>query len=359
MIRVRIADALDQPRLIAFIRDHWSSTHIFTQRPDVFAWQYLQSDGRLNMVIAEDDTPPDTPVLGVLGFIPLGRFAPTLGDRDLMLAIWKVREQGAPPGLGLRLLKFLQAELSPRLIAAIGTSKMVRPIYEVLGYEVGELRHSALFHPGRREALRVARGVPASAFEPAVQVPARALELVPIDESASTRLRDAVDRVARVTPPTKSWDYLVQRYLRHPWYRYETHAVRCESEVVAVVVWRAVEAAGARVLRIVDIVGDTAWLGDARFALQQAVVARDAEYVDLVQWGVDESALEGGGFVGTSTHPELVLPNYFSPFEPRNVEIELAFKLVDGSGSPVQLYRADSDQDRPNLPSELDPVAAT
>jgi hypothetical protein len=91
VIRIRTADAADEPRLRAFIHDHWSSTHIFVERPEVFRWQYLQDDGRFNMVLAEDTNATDDGVLGVLGFIPLGRFDPALGDRDVLLAIWKVR----------------------------------------------------------------------------------------------------------------------------------------------------------------------------------------------------------------------------------------------------------------------------
>lgn len=352
MITVRVAERADQVRLVEFIRDHWSATHIFTERPDLFAWQYLQSDGRLNMMLAEDDG-PERRVLGVLGFIPMGRFAPELGDRDLMLAIWKVRDDGAPPGLGLRMLKMLQRELSPRLIAAIGTSEMVRPIYEVLGYQVGALRQSAIFHPGRAGQLRVASGAPNAAFEAADPVSTDTLELLAVGESAPRELRDAVDRFAAAATPAKSWEYIRERYLQHPWYRYDVRVVQRHGEPVAVVVWRAVDAPGGRVLRIVDIVGDVEWLEHARFALQREVIEHDAEYIDLMQCGIDDSILQAAGFVGVDTDPGLMLPNYFSPFEARNIVIELAYKVLDGSDSPVRLYRADSDQDRPNLAADL------
>ncbi|WP_419476388.1 hypothetical protein, partial [Ilumatobacter sp.] len=222
--------------MIEFIRDHWSATHIFTEHPDVFAWQYQQDDGRLNMVLAEDDS-PERPVLGVLGFIPMGRFAPALGDDDLMLAIWKVRDSGVPPGLGLRLLKFLQRELAPRLIAAIGTSEMVRPIYEVLGYQVGALHQSAIFHPGRQGALRVAQGVPEASFRTAEPVPPEVLALVPIADEPG--FRTAVDRIARTGVPAKNWNYVDERYLRHPWFSYDVRAVHYHGEFAAVLVWRA------------------------------------------------------------------------------------------------------------------------
>lgn len=353
VIEVGFARREDRDRLVEFIRDHWSSTHVFVQRPDVFDWQYLQADGRLNMVMAASTDAPGRPVLGVLGFIPMGRFDPALGDRDVTLAIWKVRDDGSPPGLGLRLLKYLQAQLRPRLIAAIGTSQMVRPIYEVLGYRVGSLHQAAIFNPDRRETLFIADQVPAAAFEPASRIPSSTLELVDVDRSVGAEDRARIDRVAAAATPSKSWDYIVERFVDHPWYRYEVKAVRHRGQLTSVVVWRVVEAEGSRVLRIVDVIGDPGWLADARFALQRRVAEIDAEYVDVTQSGIDPDALHAAGFVSTREHPDLVLPNHFAPFERRRVDIEIAHKVLDGSDAAVRLFRADSDQDRPNQVSQL------
>ena len=112
-------------------------------------------------------------------------------------------------------------------------------------------------------------------------------------------------------------------------------------------------------LRIVDIVGDTEWLDHATHALQNVILDAQAEYIDLVQWGIDAARLEAAGWVSPATTEGLVLPNYFSPFERRNIEIGMVVKLFGdepGNGS-VRLYRADSDQDRPNRVSDLDPIA--
>lgn len=350
VIRVRFAQRDDTARVIEFIRDHWSRTHVFVDRPDVFEWQHQQADGRLNAVLAESDDEPGTPVVGLLGFIPTGRFDPALADRDVALAIWKVREHGVPPGLGLRLLKFLHSELKPRLVMAIGISDIVVPIYKVLRYEVGTMGHAALFHPGRGGDVVVASGVPARAFVPVDR--ASAVDLVVVDREAPSAMRDAIDRLAGEGLPAKSMRYVGERYLAHPWYRYEVRAVVHASRVVAVVVWRAVEARGRRVLRIVDIIGEVDWLPHGGERLRQEVVTANAEYIDLVHWGVPSELLDAAGFVSTASEPDLVLPNYFSPFERRNIEIGASARAVD-AGLPLRMFRADSDQDRPNRSAEL------
>ncbi len=352
MIRVRLAQSDDQEPLIEFIRDHWSSTHIFTKEPDVFAWQYRQSDGRLNMIMAEDVSDDGRSVIGVLGFIPMGRFDPSLGDADITLAIWKVRD-GSPPGLGLRLLKQLQAELQPRLVAAIGISDMVGPIYKVLRYDVAALDHSAIFNPDRVGRLRLADGVPDYAFASADPTWPDNVQLAPLDASTDAHVRTIVDDLATAALPVKSWEYIAARFLRHPWYDYSVFLVNHDGIPAAVVVWRTVTVEGTRVLRIVDIIGDTRWLADAHRALLTQVIDVDAEYIDLMQWGIDDDVMDAAGFVRVRSFPDMVIPNYFSPFERRNVEIALACKIADTVDAPVHLYRADSDQDRPNTTSDV------
>ena len=85
VIQTRLATRADRAALIGFIRDHWSASHVFVHAPEVFDWQYGQADGRLNLVLAKQDGV----ILGVLGFIPMGRFDPALGDEDCLLALWK------------------------------------------------------------------------------------------------------------------------------------------------------------------------------------------------------------------------------------------------------------------------------
>ena len=349
MIRTRFATAGDRDRLVEFIREHWIAEHVFTERPDLLDWQHLEGDGRLNFVLAEDDAGA---VLGILGFIPLGHFDPALGARDITLAIWKVRDEGVPPGVGLNLLKHLRNQLDPRLIAAIGTSEMVRPLYRALRYSVATMQHCALFGPRDDREIAIASGVPAHAF--AAAEPSGRLELRPLTSTAPPDVREAVDRVAGGAVPAKSWAYLAMRYLAHPWYRYTLRAVHVDGTLVAVVVWRSVTAEGSTVLRIVDIAGDTGWLVHATHALQHEVAAAQAEYIDLVQWGVDPAYLDA--WVSPASTAGLVLPNYFSPFERRNIEIGLAVKLFDGEPAEgtVHLYRGDSDQDRPNRVTELE-----
>lgn len=338
VIQTRLATVADRAALIGFIRDHWSASHVFVHAPEVFDWQYGQADGRLNMVLAEQDGA----ILGVLGFIPMGRFDPALGDEDCLLALWKVRDDLAPPGLGLRLLKFIQSQLKPRLIGAIGISDMVGPIYRALGYSLDRLHQAAIFNPAARGATRIASGVPEAAFAGGGDAGGYRIDRLTDSDAA------AIEALAQAGVPRKSFAYVRDRYLNHPFYRYTCAVIRAGDRVDALAVWRAVTCNGATILRIVDIIGGTDWLAHGRALLLPQVQAAGAEYIDLMQMGTPDEVLRAGGWISPDWAEGLILPNYFAPFEPRNITVALAWKPFGGDRGAVRFYRADSDQDRPN-----------
>lgn len=338
---IRLAMPAEQPALLQFLRAHWSERHVFVRAPDLFEWQYAGNADRFNMILATNGSV----IHGVLGFIPMGRFDPELDDTDVMLSVWKAQPE-APPGIGLFLLKTLATKLNSRLVGAIGITEEVKPLYRALGYTLGDLHQAAIFNPDAPQQ-RIAAGVPAAAFAGSLASAGR-WSLSRHTASEVVALAPVLDRLGRSGLPQKSAAYVTARFLQHPWYDYHCGLVCRDGEPDALCVWREVEAEGARILRIVDIVGDTGWLAAGKALLQPLLRETGADYIDLMQLGTPAEVLSAGGWLSPDACPGLVLPNYFAPFERRTITISCAWKLREPSGLPMRLYRADSDQDRPN-----------
>lgn len=360
-VEIRFARLSDEQEIVAFLRDHWSPSHIFVTHPEVMRWQHTMPDAvsdDLNFVIARRAGAADRGgILALLGFIPFRKFDPQAHWSEVALAIWKVREDAGMPGLGLQLLKTLGRAYQPAMICAIGTSQVVRPIYTALGYTVGALTHAALFRESWAAGETIAVGVPDVArrhiaADPSVVLSSIRGEALPPGLSSSD-----VDELAAGRIPRKSWTYVVNRYLRHPYYKYEVRAAYLDGVLCAVFVWRKVSAPSGYALRIVDILGDPNVLARCGALLRCELAESGSEYLDVMCWGVDDLALSNGGFVCPDDHEQLIIPNYFEPFERKNVRIEIAFRIDRALGNlKVQLFRADSDQDRPN---RLDALAGT
>lgn len=357
-IAIRFASGADEGAILAFLRSHWRENHIFVIHPEVMRWQHQSSSTDkpgLNFVLAERvSNEGATDLMGLLGFIPFRHFDPAADWSEIALAIWKVREDAGAPGLGLQLLKTLQRTLNPSMVCAIGISPVVKPIYKVLGYRLGALSQAVIFPAQKPAATLIAQNVPASAYQPIHPDPTVTLRDLPEEPVSGEISADSIDALSIGRLPRKSLAYIRNRYLRHPWYRYQLKTILADGRLRAVIVLRRVDVPhlASQVLRIVDVIGDAEVLARCGHCLQQLVQRSGCEYLDLMQHGMDGQALAAGGFVTRGDHPSMVVPNYFEPFESRNVDIELAYRVEpDFSNYKVCLFRADSDQDRPNLPS--------
>lgn len=325
-VRIHAASDADRADLLAFLDEHWRRGHVFVRRPDLLDWQHAEPGGGLNFLLATEGGA----LVAVLGYLPLRHFDPDLPECDVFLAIWKVRDDTAAPGLGIALLQALRRRLRPDLVGAIGLSAMVLPIYRALGFAVGRLDHHVLFADGR------------GGFAVASRVPAR--PAVRTGSAVLCPAGDVPDAVFAAARPRKSVAYLEARYTAHPDYRYRLDALEVGGQMRAVVAWRRVEARGSAVLRIVDLLGDDAVLAECGPAFQRLLAEQGAEYLDVYAHGLSTPALAAAGFVDRQAHPGLVVPNHFEPFEDRNVELDYAVRAP----GPVRLLRGDADQDRPS-----------
>lgn len=357
-ISIRFATLADEPALLRFLEEHWRKNHIFIKHPELMRWQHAitrDPAGRLTFLLAERKSESASPeLLGILGFIPFHHFHGNREWSDLSLAIWKVRDDAGTPGLGIQMLKALQSAYKPAMIAAIGISGMVKPMYQAMGYRLGHLAQAALFPEDDPACKTTDLNVPMIARQSLTPDPEVRLEPVALGHESEGDVSAEIDALAAAQVPRKSWAYLVARYHDHPSYRYTLRAVTIRGQLEAVLVWRSVAAPFGTILRIVDLVGAPESLARCGTLLRDELRVADACYIDLMAWGVDMAVLSRGGFVSLDDYPDLVLPNYFSPYEARNIRIDLAVKTIRSiEDLPLRLYRADSDQDRPNLSEDM------
>jgi hypothetical protein len=352
--RVRLATAEDDGRLLAFLERYWRTGHVFVRQPELYRWQHSAPDAPAarNFTLGLDEQTDD--LLAVQGFIPLRRFDPQLPCHDCFLAIWKTRDDAGVPGLGVRLYQFLLDEIRPDLVAVIGLSRMVIPLYRALRFRVGLFDHHAFFN---RAASRysIAEGVPPlPPLLPAVST--HELHTATREVDVPAAVATAVHHWGQAQRPQKSWRYVVQRYLRHPVYDYRLSWLTRGGAPVSAFVWRSTAVDSASVLRLVDVLGDTSHWRQCEGHFQSLLEAENAEYLDLYHHGLLPADLEAAGFVNRRTTPGLVVPNYFQPFVRQNVELDYGYRFYGPASGPVRLFRGDADQDRPNEPGPFRPM---
>ncbi len=291
---IRLALADDYPAICAYLEAHWRKEHIFTKSKALFDWQHWnKAKQHYHFVLG---CAPDGAIHGVFGFVPNGQFDPALGYDTIFLCIWSVCEEARGQKLGTRMLDFIEETYKPTMIATNGASEMSLLIYQARGWETGKLEHWYM----RTHSASRGNG--------------------PWEGDHGL--------------PLKSQKYFQARYVEHPFYKYDAWHPHIAARICD---------GPIRVMRIVEFANPES-LGAVEW---RAIAMRgNVDFIDCYCAGVDAGAMMRAGFQRRISD-EVIIPNYFEPYEHRNVDINYAVKAP--KGMPWRITRGDGDMDRPNV----------
>ena len=143
--------------------------------------------------------------------------------------------------------------------------------------------------------------------------------------------------------PYKSKEYVKRRYFDHPIYKYLVYKVLINnSKTSSIVVLRKEKVKDLCALRLIDFIGNYENLTYLTSQLDSIAKQNNAEYIDMYEFGLSDTILKKAGWICVE-NSDNIIPNYFSPFEKRNIDI-----YICTTNEKVVLFKGDGDQDRPN-----------
>ena len=332
MYEIRLCRYDEINKLQSFIDIHWKKDHILSINTSLLKWQHFnKEDNVLNFVVAWDSV-TDT-FIGILGFIPLNHFDKKLNSGDLWLAIWKVAENNTQPGLGLLLFEYLEEKYGPKSIGSIGINLRVKKVYDLLKFQTNKTNQ--YYYLNSCKDFRIA------------EIPILAERPSPLNSNFILSKIDDLKKISNFNinyKPFKSIQYLINRYQQHPIYTYSFYLISSDQKEFAILVLRKVSLNNSSCLRIVDVLGDLSKIGSLESALNEMLKEHNAEYIDCINFGIEEETFKKLGF--QKRNNEVIIPNYFEPFEKKNIDIQFAIKTDYNN---YIIFKGDSDQDRPNF----------
>ena len=171
-------------------------------------------------------------------------------------------------------------------------------------------------------------------------------------ENARVKIReldrsDDINQLHNVYVPQKDSAYIENRYLKHPVYHYRLWGIYQDDILECIWITRKVSVKNAVCIRIVDMVGDLNRLSNIRAEVIRLLNEHNAEYIDCYNYGIPDDVFTRTGFNEVSENNNVIVPNYFEPFEKRNVDIHYA--VYSSNHIPVVIFKGDGDQDRPSI----------
>lgn len=329
---IRLACIEDIDSIMIFINEYWKKGHLLGTNREMFIYEH-SDETKVNFLLAIDRN--NQSISGILGFIPASH---NPEKYDIWTGIWKVKA-GSMPLLGVEMYKRLPAMLNARSLLGVGdnqetTGLLLKKILK--SYNTWRMKHFYLLQNRDEYKIAVIRH---KSNSQTIKENYKT-EVVLLNTIRDVEIyREALDKQ---TIPYKDLWYIEHRYFRHPVYRYYVYGLKYQDGI-AMLVLRVQKYKDSGAIRIVDYIGDQFCFSGLNNFFQSILKNFHCEYADFYVQGFENQYIFEAGFSERIEGDETVIPNYFSPFEQRNIEI-----YVSGNIEKGLFCKADGDQDRPN-----------
>ncbi|HEG0496232.1 TPA: hypothetical protein SB541_000148 [Campylobacter jejuni] len=328
---IRLCRIDEYNKLIIFLKNHWKKNHIFVHSKEILDFQHLNKEkGVYNFIVAHNETTKEFDA--ILGFIPTSQFDKNLSSNgDFWLAIWKVKEAVKKTGIGLGVLIYFVNNFNPNSFAAIGISEDAARIYKAYKYKLGELLHFYIKNKQKQE------------FKIAYFHKNNTIDYKQRLDISFRQINRLVNIPNNTIYPYKSINYIKKRYQQHPFYEYYFQGIYENEVCKGIFIFRKLKINNAICLRIVDYLGS--FIPNCYHQFQKLLLEFNAEYIDLLCYHNQPEQIIQMGFNLKKQEDKDIIPNYFEPFEKKNISVKFAYKTKFDN---YAIFKGDSDQDRPS-----------
>ena len=327
---LRLARLDEGKRVIDFVNQYFDYKLPHINLPEYFDY-YFRGEGGLQFALAE----LNGELVAAAGYLHTNR-QPGSG---IWVSVW-IAAPGHN-GIGLELMNALPELTGAAFVSCNNIRPKTMAFYRFLGWTADRVPH--YYRLARQVSYRLAR----------VEKP----EFLPVSGDLTL---DSVHSVTRLEglglPPSphlphKDLWYLAHRYFDFPHQRDQVWSASENGCLLAYLVTRAVgpeQGCPVPVLRIVDFIGEDAVLPRLGKAIDQLMQQTGAEYADCYCWGIPAEVFRAAGFCERREGDGAVIPNYLTPPVDDNTE----YYFFTSKPENFTLFKADGDQDRPNLKVE-------
>lgn len=331
--KVRFAKYVDKENIMSFIGNYWEKNHILSTDKMFFDFQYRYKDS-LQFVLALDVT---NKIVGVLGYM---QYDPEKNEQDIALALWKVIPNLSDPVLGIKLIKYLRDNIKYSSMFCVGINEKTIGVYKFMGFQTGKLLHFAAFNTKCKTF--------------SIAIPPLKKKFFACNDSWDFKRTKSVDlslkKLIKLTgykkkKPHKSKNYILKRYVNHPYFFYTFHEAYEKNLYLGLVVSREVKYLSGSALRIIDVLAEDKHISKIinEFASILSQSYSEYEYIDVYASNLDMNLLTKGNYELVSNSQKITIPDHFSPFEQKNIDIHFFIT----NNQPTCLFKGDGDQDNP------------
>lgn len=321
------ASVEDTDDIIKLIKNEWYENHIFVKDKNFFNYVFKFNDEKINFIIAKDNEE----IVGILGFLDYQKNK-NINEKDIFTVMWKSHKNSMA---GIKCFEYL-LKCKYRSISSCGINLKTKAIYDFLGIETGKLNHWYILNKSfKQEDFNIAK-----------------IDNININDTLkNNKIIEIIDKdIIKLDIENinnnyikKSKEYFIHHYIDNPYYNYKLYSIKRNNDINSIIVAREIKCRGNKCLRIIDFIGDEKDLVGIDFNI--ILNENNYEYIDIYEIGLSQDILKNDGFILKEQNDKNVIPNYFEPFEQKNVEIY----YMTNCREKFFMFKGDGDQDRPSI----------
>ena len=333
MITIKFCKKNEKKNLVFFLKKNWPRKSVVFVKNNLFNWLYFdKKKNRYNFLI----TTKNKKIQSCLGITKY-----SLKDKGLKGSIWLtfLLSNSKISTSGLNLVSYVLKKYKSFLVGTVGLNKKVFFLYKYLGFKTGYLSHFFFPNPTIKN-FRILKYKAGKKY-----VPSNKNKYL-IHKSNQCNFFSNVYRFNYFKKKyLKNFSYYKNKYSLNPFYKYHYLLIKNKGKIFGFFVARETYYLDKKALRLVEFFGDTNKIRFLKNQFEDLVIRSNYEYLDFYCYGVNEKIIKIAGFEKNKFKNKVIVPNYFEPFEKRNVEIPFALFPKNVS---VPIFKGDADQDRPN-----------
>lgn len=330
-IFIKILERRELPKFFKFIETKWKKNYIFNKNKKFFLWQfYNKKNKKYNFIIAKFNNH----IVGCLGYIPNSIYSSNFINNDyLWLVNWVVDKKFN--FISLSLINYLLNNVKYSFIGTLGCAKNTFNLLKILGFQSGHLVHLA----SKNDSFS---NYKISNFKKNKNKISKHKNDYNVQKLNKKKISNFFKYISPIN--YKDEEYFTKRYLSHPVYKYNFYGIFKNELPKGFFVTRFCNFNKRTSLKLIDYHGNKINLLKAFTALDKILKFHSHEFLDLY--------INGGnnyfeGFSNFTVKKKTIVPNYFEPFQKKNITIRFAYHCKDINFNKF-FVRGDCDQDRPN-----------
>ena len=316
-----------------YFKKNYKKKHIFLKSKKIFDWQYLDGENYNFYILVIKNK-----IKAIQGYIPTSLYDKKLKNDSVFLSLWS----SAGLTTGSKLFFYFSKKIKHKIIIGLGSSYQSLMFQKLLNFKCGYMNH--YFLTSNKISKKLISPSNFSNFK-------KQKFINNFKELNNEReiLKINKNIFAHQTPK-KTQKYLINRYLNHPFYKYNIYAIKNNLKISAIFVSRVSKYQNKSAVRIVDFVGPSLRFPNGKYLFEYLLKINSSEFIDIYCYGIPKRYLDKSNLedIKKYKNQKLIIPNYFEPFTKKNIDLAYAFKIKRKVNNDVRFFKGDSDLDRPS-----------